>query len=102
MYVVRSDNNNMAMSTVPCYGETDYNRSFVLTAFPFQMPKNCCVPHCTKKFTLKKEKRFLFIDFPKKKPVGLVDSSNSKGYWPILPNKQEYECLLKALQTGGL
>ena len=67
MYVVRSDDNNMAMSTVSSYGETDYNRSFVLTAFPFQMPKNCCVPHCTKKVYVEEGKKISFHRFPKEK-----------------------------------
>ena len=42
MYVVRSDDNNMAMSTVSSYEETDYNRSLVLTAFPFQILQQHC------------------------------------------------------------
>ena len=67
MYVVRSDDNNMAMSTVSSYGETDKNRSFVLTAFPFQMPKNCCVPHCTKKVYVEEGKKISFHRFPKEK-----------------------------------
>ena len=71
MYVVRSDDNNMAMSTVSSYGETDYNRSFVLTAFPFQMLKNCRVPHCTshctKKVYVEEGKKISFHRFPKEK-----------------------------------
>ena len=74
MYVVRSDDNNMAMSTVSSYGETDYNRQFVLTAFPFQMPKNCCVPHCTKKVYVEEGKKISFHRFPKEK--NLLDLIN--------------------------
>ena len=42
MYVVRSDDNKMAMSTVSSYEEIDYNRSLVLTAFPFQFLRRHC------------------------------------------------------------
>ena len=42
MYVVRSDDNKMAMSTVSSYEKIDYNRSLVLTAFPFQFLRRHC------------------------------------------------------------
>ena len=42
MYVVRNDDNKMAMSTVSSYEEIDYNRSLVLTAFPFQFLRRHC------------------------------------------------------------
>ena len=64
MYVVRSDDNNMAMSTVSSYGETDYNRSF---DFLSKCQRIVVFRIALKKFRLKKEKRFLFMDFPKKK-----------------------------------
>ena len=62
----RSDDNNMATSTVSSYEKLDYNRSCVRAIYPCQMPKNCCVPKCTKKGYIE-GKKISYFKFPQEK-----------------------------------
>ena len=57
---------NMAISTVSSYEKLDYNKQCVRALYSFQMPKNCCVPHCTKKGYVEGGKRFLTSSFHRK------------------------------------
>ena len=63
----RSDDNNMATSTVSSYEKLDYNRSCVRAIYPCQMPKNCCVPKCTKKGYIEEGKKISYFKFPQEK-----------------------------------
>ena len=60
IYTARSDDNNMAISTVSSYNQC------VRALYSFQMPKNCCVPYCTKKGYVEGGKRFLSLSFHRK------------------------------------
>ena len=62
----RSDDSNIATSTVSSYKKLDYNRPCVRAIYPCQMPKNCCVPKCTKKGYIEEGKRFLISSYRRK------------------------------------
>ena len=67
IYTARSDDNNMAISTVSRYEKLDYNKQCVRALYSFQMPKNCCVPHCTKKGYIEGGKKISYFKFPQEK-----------------------------------
>ena len=76
IYITRGDDNNMAMSTVSSYKKLDNVRPCVGAQYSFQMPKNCCVPKCTKKGYVEEGKK----DFVLQVSIGKAHMCSTSGY----------------------